>query len=132
MSSATERQLLTSYSPQQSAMIQTYLQEIVQARLSDIFELIEAHLKKIGRNGLLPAGIVITGGASGLHGIEEMAKVALRLPARLGGKDTTWAVAYGLCVLGTHTDEDKPIDTSSLFFVKMWKAIVSWVKQFLP
>lgn len=108
------------------------LEEIVQARLSDIFELIEAHLKKIGRNGLLPAGIVIIGGGSGLNGIEEMAKTALRLPARLAGKDSSLAVAYGLCVLGTHTDEDKPIDTSSLFFVKMWKAIVSWVKQFLP
>lgn len=108
------------------------LEEIVQARLTDIFELIETHLKKIGRNGLLPAGIVITGGGSGLTNIEDMAKVSLRLPARLGGKESTWAVAYGLCVLGTHTEEDAPIDTSSLFFVKMWKAIVSWVKQFLP
>jgi len=42
------------------------LDEIVAARLSDIFDLIEAHLKKIGRNGLLPAGIVITGGSSGI------------------------------------------------------------------
>ncbi len=119
------------------------LEEIISARLSDIFELIEAHLKKIGRNGLLPAGIIITGGGSGLNNIEDMAKVALRLPSRIGSvnlggdekrsfRDSTWAVAYGLCILGTHTDEDKPIDTSNLFFVKMWKAIVSWVKQFLP
>lgn len=126
-----------------SAFPRRKLEEIISARLSDIFELIEAHLKKIGRNGLLPAGIVITGGGSGLSNIEDMAKVALHLPSRLGSmsvvreekqsfRDSTWAVAYGLCVLGTHTDEDKPIDTSSLFFVKMWKAIVSWVKQFLP
>lgn len=119
------------------------LEEIISARLSDIFELIEAHLKKIGRNGLLPAGIIITGGGSGLSTIEDMAKVALRLPSRIGFvnlgreekhsfRDSTWAVSYGLCILGTHTDEDAPIDMSSLFFVKMWKAGISWVKQFLP
>ncbi|OHA99223.1 MAG: cell division protein FtsA, partial [Candidatus Zambryskibacteria bacterium RIFCSPHIGHO2_12_FULL_39_47] len=38
------------------------LDEIISARLADMFELIENHLKKIGRNGLLPAGIFIIGG----------------------------------------------------------------------
>jgi len=91
------------------------LEEIIQARLSDIFDLIEIHLKKIGRNGLLPAGIVITGGGSGLSGIENIAKIALRLPARIGtinstvstssSKDTVWSVAYGLCLWGLNNDE---------------------------
>ena len=119
------------------------LEEIISARLSDIFELIEAHLKKIGRNGLLPAGIVITGGGSGLSNIEEMAKATLRLPSRIGSvnlgkedrgnfRDATWAVAYGLCILGTHTDEDATIDNSAQFLTKVWKAIIVWVKQFLP
>ncbi len=119
------------------------LEEIISARLSDIFELIEAHLKKIGRNGRLPAGIIITGGGSGLSNIDEMAKAYLRLPSRIGGlgikssekqnwKDSTWAVAYGLCILGTHSEEDESIDTSAQFLSKMWRSIVSSIKQFLP
>ncbi len=119
------------------------LEEIISARLSDIFELIEAHLKKIGRNGLLPAGIVITGGGSGLSNIEDLAKVALRLPSRIGTanlglsekqsyKDSTWAVAYGLCILGRHADEDMPIDNSGIVLGTAWKKIVIWLKQFLP
>jgi cell division protein FtsA len=119
------------------------LEEIVQARLVDIFELIEAHLKKIGRNGLLPAGIIITGGGSGLTNIEDLAKASLHLPSRLGVvqlngdekrsfRDATWAVAYGLCLFGSHSDEDAPLDTSSIFFSKAWKAIINWIKQFLP
>lgn len=119
------------------------LEEIVSARLSDIFELIEAHLKKIGRNGLLPAGIIITGGGAGLSGIEEMAKGALRLPARVGSvnlgisekqslRDATWAVAYGLCILGAHADEDTPIDTSSRIFENSKRTVMAWLKQFLP
>ena len=119
------------------------LEEIISARLSDIFELIEAHLKKIGRNELLPAGIIITGGGSGLTNIEELAKVALKLPSRIGAvhlglqekqsyKDSTWAVAYGLCILGTHSNEDMPIDSSSRIFENSKKTIKAWIKQFLP
>src|ERR1035437_7050335 len=103
------------------------LEEIITARLSDIFELIEAHLKKIGRNGLLPAGVIITGGGSGLNSINEIAKASLQMPSRIGTigvldgkssfKDATWAVAYGLCIWGAHADESPEIDTS-LRFVK--------------
>lgn len=119
------------------------LEEIISARLSDIFELIEAHLKKIGRNGLLPAGIILTGGGSGLSGIEDMAKSSLRLPSRIGSiglgipeknglKDSAWAVAYGLCILGIHADADLPIDSSSRIFESSKKTVMAWLKQFLP
>jgi len=117
------------------------LEEIIAARLSDIFELIEAHLKKIGRNGLLPAGIIITGGGSGLNSIDTLAKVSLKLPARIGTialngkssfKDATWAVAYGLCIWGLQTEESPEIDTSAALLKNIWKKVVRGVKQFLP
>lgn len=118
------------------------LEEIISARLSDIFELIDAHLKKIGRNGLLPAGIVITGGGSGLSSIDDIAKTALKLPSRIGSisvldgksqfKDATWAVAYGLCIWGTQTEESPEIDQSKRFLEQTWKKIVRYIKQFLP
>ncbi|MCI0542253.1 cell division protein FtsA [bacterium] len=60
------------------------LEEIVQARLSDIFELIDAHLKKIDRSELLPAGIVLTGGGSDIDQIADLAKTALKIPSRIG------------------------------------------------
>jgi cell division protein FtsA len=118
------------------------LEEIVSARVSDMFDLIEAHLKKIGRNGLLPAGIIITGGGSGMHSLEDMARLALRLPSRIGTitengnkasfKDGTWAVAYGLCIWGLHTDEGTEIDSSTKIFKSAWKTAVRRVRQFLP
>ena len=118
------------------------LEEIIAARLSDIFELIEAHLKKIGRNGLLPAGIIITGGGSGLNSIDTLAKVYLKLPSRIGSlnhidpkssfKDATWAVAYGLCIWGINSDESPELDNSSIFIKKMWKKTLQGIKQFLP
>ncbi len=120
------------------------LEEIIAARLSDIFELIEAHLKKIGRNGLLPAGIVITGGGSALSSIDLMARVALKLPSRIGNlsstdtkssfKDASWAVAYGLCIWGIHgSDDTDSIETTTGALIRrIWRRASSFVKQFLP
>ena len=56
------------------------LDEIISSRLTDIFELIDAHLKKHNRDGLLPAGIIITGGGSSITSVQDLARAALRLP----------------------------------------------------
>lgn len=114
------------------------LEEIINARLSDIFELIDAHLKKIKRDGLLPAGIIITGGGSNIAGIQELAKTTLRLPSRVAtldpgqnGKvrDASWGVAYGLCVWGTSNSEE---DTGIRRARNTGNSILNWFKQFLP
>ena len=104
------------------------LDEIVHARLSDMFELIEAHLKKIGRNGMLPAGIFITGGGGGIGTIEDFAKAALKLPSKVAtlsigekGKvtDSTWSVAFGLCVVGFSKDDQRLLVEASVVLVSL-------------
>ena len=113
------------------------LDEIIEARLSDIFELIESHLKKVGRNGLLPAGIILTGGGAGISTIEDFAKGALMLPSKTARlsvngsniQDSSWFVAYGLCIFGLNqTRESKTTQQ----FRKAGKGILSWFKQLLP
>ncbi len=114
------------------------LDEIIAARLTDIFELIDLHLKRIRRDGMLPAGIIITGGGSAIASIQDIAKATLRLPARIttldpgqNGKirDASWAVAYGLCMWGA-SDE---VDESAIGMAKKTKNnILSWLSQFLP
>lgn len=68
--------------------IQTFktedINEIVEARLEEIFEGIHLHLKKAGRAGKLPSGVVLVGGGSKLKHIAEYAKETLGLAARLG------------------------------------------------
>lgn len=61
-----------------------YVSEIVQARLEEILEKSDKELKRIGRSGLLPAGVILTGGGSKLAGLVDLAKQKLRLPASLG------------------------------------------------
>lgn len=61
-----------------------HVAEIIEARVSEIFQLIKEELQAIGKDGLLPAGIVFTGGGSLLEGLPEMARHTLRLPAAVG------------------------------------------------
>ncbi len=129
------------------------LEEIISARLSDMFELIEAHLKKIGRNALLPAGVIITGGGSGIGSIKDFAETSLKLPSKVGEihfgeiedgdiKDSVWSVAYGLAILGFNADDEQSlVGTRGAAFLKerggrglkvILRFISDWVSQFLP
>ncbi len=114
------------------------LDDIVAARLTDIFSLIDAHLKKIKRDGLLPAGIIITGGGSGVNTVQDLARAALNLPSRIASletntnskiKDASWAVAYGLCMWGANDISDNSPITAAK---KAKNSFVNWLSQFLP
>ncbi len=60
------------------------INEITEARLEEIFDGVQFHLKKAGRAGTLPGGVVLVGGGAKLKHITEYAKEALGLAARLG------------------------------------------------
>lgn len=61
-----------------------YVAEIIQARVAEICEKVDIELGKVGRSGLLPAGVLVTGGGAKLSGFTDVAKDMLRLPASLG------------------------------------------------
>ena len=121
------------------------LDEIVDARLGDIFELVENHLRKIKRNGLLPAGVIITGGGSNIHTIEMVAKQYLKLPAHLGAqsdqlvskfkvRDDSWYAALALA-LSPNLKNSSSVDLSSSVndSVKNLKGVFkSFLSQLLP
>lgn len=60
------------------------IDEIVEARLEELFEAINAELKKAGRKGKLPNGVVIVGGGAGLKNLVEYAKNSLELAVKKG------------------------------------------------
>lgn len=60
------------------------IDEIVSARLEEIFEAVQDELKKAGRAGQLPSGVVITGGASKLKDIVTFTRSSIGVAAQLG------------------------------------------------
>ena len=58
--------------------------EIVEARYEEILEAVAKELKKAGRAGKLPSGVVLTGGGAKVKGIVDYAKAQLEVAARVG------------------------------------------------
>jgi cell division ATPase FtsA len=111
-----------------------------------MFSLVIAHLKKIEKHELLPAGIVLTGGGSGLETMEDFARGAMHLPSttpantldipnlpksRRHGKDTSWFVAYGLTVWGAFNDRPSEREHPSSF-ASVKEFFSGLMKQFIP
>lgn len=124
------------------------LNTIVTTRLKEMFSLIEAHLNKLDKNKILPAGVIITGGGSRIATVEDVARAYLKLPSKIAKlnlspqdteknikiKDATWAVSYGLCVYGSYADDDQTINIkgASELFKSLFKTVVRNLKRFLP
>ena len=119
------------------------VESIVEARLNDIFELVRNHLKKVNRDRVLPGGAVIIGGGSGLATVEEMSRLALKIPSKALGDDqnnqntsrrfitdASWYSAYGACQL---TAKERRVVTNSSFSLGTFsKKIKNFLDQFLP
>jgi len=88
------------------------LVKIIEARVAEIFNLTEKELKTIPLKGLLPAGIVLTGGGAKLPKIVELAKKELKLPVKIGlapdwqglEKDPSLSTVCGLVLGGSETE----------------------------
>jgi cell division protein FtsA len=94
-------------SSEEETVSKHHLAEIAEARLEEIFELINKELKTINRDGQLPAGVVLTGAGAKMPGILDLAKKSLRLPVQIGYpgnvttiidkvQDPSYATAVGL------------------------------------
>jgi cell division protein FtsA len=65
------------------------LAAIVEPRAEEIFSLVARELKKANIAESLASGVVLTGGASQLEGIPELAEQIFNLPAKLAGPQCT-------------------------------------------
>jgi len=60
------------------------ISRIIEARIDEVFSLVNKELKKIDRERFLPAGAILVGGGSKIPGIIDLAKEKLKLPVQLG------------------------------------------------
>lgn len=69
------------------------LVHIIEARVEEIFGLVVQEIKRSGYDGLLPAGLVLTGGTSQLPGIRKLASQVLGVPARVARPENLTGMA---------------------------------------
>ena len=121
------------------------VEDIVALRLSKMFDLVEDHLKKIGKAGLLPAGVVFSGGGAEVSHIEAIGKAKFKLPTRRieertdnGNrgqmKTSEWAGAYGAAMFSISNEDEESFGLKHGIALgrKVGKSFWEWIKQFLP
>lgn len=105
------------------AFSRKFLIQIIEARVIEIFEECQKELKKISKNKLLPAGIVLTGGGAKLLNIDNLAKKEFKLPSQIGfpkgiaglGKDTALSTICGLLLESVDFEIENSFTSPGLF-----------------
>ncbi len=94
----------------------SFITEIIDARLNEIFMMAREQLRAVNRDGLLPVGVICTGGASQQKGLVALAKDCLKLPATKGEvvrelsgmvdnvSDASYATCVGLAIMALEKD----------------------------
>ena len=93
------------------------LVDIIEPRVSEILDLVQKELKKIGRQELLPGGIVLTGGGAKIPRLKELTKETLKLSCEIGTPkgilglpdDPALATVAGLALEGVDFTEEEGI-----------------------
>lgn len=123
-----------------------YVVDIIEARMQEIFDMVDKKLIEIERSGLLPAGVVLTGGGAKLPGLVDLAKREFRLPASLGlpraintaidkVNDLSYTTAIGLVLWGYQMEGQKHQGFRWPHFGsvgEMASRVKDWVKSLIP
>ena len=120
------------------------LAHIIEARVAEIFSLTLQEIKRSGYDGLLPAGMVLTGGTSALPGIKRVASDVLNMPVRtaqpenlLGLVDRLNSPAYSTSVgllrwaMSMH-DQDLGGERRRSKGEKNMDVVKKWIGRILP
>ncbi len=118
------------------------LEELLKNKHLEMFEVINNHLKTIGRDRLLPAGVILTGGGCRAYQLIDISKSKLSLPTEFGTntrinnyvKNKTKAellsTAFGLCLWDNANDYT--VGVTGIIKNKSPLRLWSWISRFLP
>ena len=95
------------------------LVNIIHARVEEIFSLVVQEIKRSGYDGLLPAGMVLTGGSSALPGMRNVASKVLGVPVRIAKPENLIGMADRL---------DSPAFSTSVGLLR-WAMLMSEVTE---
>lgn len=124
------------------------LNEVMAARLDQLFGLVGDEIRRSGYEGLLPAGVILTGGVSAMPGIEAVASHKLKMPVRtgrpqrIGGladafESPAYATSVGLTLWGLKQGERPALPMPRLTprhsdSEGRPSLLAKWLKGFLP
>lgn len=121
------------------------INEIIKARLQEIFSLIALEIKKSGFERKLPAGLILCGGAAETAGISEVARQVLKTPVRIGEprgaaglieevSGPAYAASIGLLLYGARLQPERRVSFGAARgrVFELLGRVVNWIKSYLP
>jgi cell division protein FtsA len=118
---------------------------ITEARLEEIFTFVMQEIKRSGYDGLLPAGMVLTGGSSQIPGIRDLASRVMGLPTRVARPENlmglvdqlnspAYSTSVGLLYWAMFLNETgpSPKHRPGPQFNITWDMIKTFLKNLLP
>ncbi|WP_203571508.1 MULTISPECIES: cell division protein FtsA [Deefgea] len=95
------------------------LAEVIEPRVEELYSFVQAELRRVGFEDRLSSGIVITGGASLMPGMTDLAEEIFHMPVRLGlpryvgglaevVKNPRYSTAVGLLILARQQMQKAP------------------------
>ncbi|RMH55493.1 MAG: cell division protein FtsA [Candidatus Hydrogenedentota bacterium] len=118
------------------------LVEIIEPRMEEIFVLLAREIRKKGYENMIPGGVVLTGGASAMPGVQELAERVLELPVRIGApkgisglvdvvNSPSFSTGVGLVLYGARegADERPTIGGGGDVFRSVMNRMKSWAKE---
>ncbi|NTV11090.1 MAG: cell division protein FtsA, partial [Zoogloea sp.] len=73
------------------------LADVIEPRVSELYELVQAELRRSGYEELLSSGIVLAGGAAVMQGMAELGEDVFHMPVRIGYPKYDGAIADVVC-----------------------------------
>lgn len=125
----------------QTSVPRAFLAEVLEARAEEILESLLREVKRSGYDGLLPAGIVLTGGTAQLPGWMEISRQYLQLPVRIGSprsnisglreelRSPMYATSVGLLLWGAKQHGgSRPRAAALPWLERVWQ----WLRNLMP
>ncbi len=117
------------------------LAEIVEPRMRELFELIYEEIKKSGTAGMLPGGLVLSGGGSLMRGVAELAREVTDMPVRVGTptnigglvdrvNSPVFATGVGLLVYGMKHSYVMGDDRHHPFWRRIVERLQRWLSRY--
>jgi cell division protein FtsA len=128
---------------EQREVSRAVLASIIEPRLEEILSLTLREIKRTEFADMLGAGIVLTGGASLMEGLQELAERVFEMPVKLGipmgfgglteaARSPVHATGVGLCMYGMQNGTQRKVKKGmgDDNFRKIFERMKSWVKEF--
>lgn len=95
------------------------LASIIEPRVAEIFQLVEDEVSRLGYQGEIPGGYVLTGGVASIPGIQELAReeldssVRIAIPDYIGVRSPSYTTGVGLIQYAVGKLSLQPVRSSS-------------------